>query len=54
MSRTACGDIKVLYNKKCEEINWKFIEDLTDLQMDYNLHLGNKLKGKRINYEKIK
>ena len=48
------GDIKVLYNKDGEQIKWKYIEALNELQMDYDLHLGNKLKWKHINYQKNK
>ena len=44
--RNCLGDIKVLYYKDGVEINWKYIEALNDLQMNYDIHLGNKLKGK--------
>ena len=51
--RNCLGDLKVLYSNG-KEINWNYIEALHALQLDYDLHLGNKLRGKHIHYEKNK
>ena len=51
--RNCLGDLKVLYSNG-EEINWKYIQALHELQLDYDLNLCNKLKGKHLNYQNNK
>lgn len=50
--RNAFGDLRVLRNGKGEEINWKFIENLMNLQLACEFRAGNRLTHKHLNWKK--
>jgi Transposase protein len=50
--RNAFGDLRVLTNGKGEEINWKFVENLINLQLACEFRAGNRLNHKHLNWKK--
>lgn len=50
--RNALGDKKKLLNNNGEVIDWKFLENLNELQLNEGLHLGNKLRSAHLNFKK--
>ena len=54
LARNCLGDKKVFYTEKGDEINWKYITELHNVQTRDVLHLGNKLKTKHIKWHNQK
>lgn len=50
LARNCLGNNGVLYNKEGDEILWKFIKDLVDLQISENINLGNKLTKSHVEF----
>lgn len=49
--RNLWSSMKVIYNCKNEKINWSYIEKLVMLQESEELHAGNKLKKKHLEWK---
>lgn len=52
--RNTLGEKKVLIDMNGNEINWRYIEQLNDIQESEGLHLGNKLRSSHVNFFKQK
>ena len=52
--RNTLGDKKRLVDRDGNVVDWKFIENLNQLQQDENLHLANKLRPKHLLWTKNK
>lgn len=48
--RTAFHDYGTLIDSNDENIEWKYILDIVDIQSDEGLHIANKLKKKHVKY----
>lgn len=54
LSRNCLGNKEIIYHQDGDEISWKFIEDLYELQKSQNIDLGNKLTKTHIEYRSNK
>ena len=54
LGRNALGELKVLTDADGNKIEWKFINNLHQEQLNEGLKLGNKLSKKHIIYQKNK
>lgn len=52
--RNTLGDYGVLLDGNNNRIEWRFIEQLLEVQKEENLHLGNKLTGDHVDFKKQK
>lgn len=51
LARNCLGNKGILYDEKNEEIRWKLIRDLVEIQISRNINLGNKLTMNHIEFE---
>lgn len=54
LGRNALADMGIFKTKAGEKISWQFIKQLTSLQDDIGLRLGNKLTSRHTQYHKAK
>ena len=52
LNRSTLGDYETLLNANDEEICWKYLTDLHELQTKEGYHLGNKMRKQHIEYKK--
>lgn len=50
--RNTFGDKKKIVNMNGDVLDWTFLENLNELQLNEGLHLGNKLRSAHLNFKK--
>ena len=51
--RNCLGDLKILYTEDGDSIEWRYMEQLHNVQSEEHLHLGNRLRKNNILFQKF-